>query len=258
MRKILLILTVLIVNAVAFSYELKGVNRVEERKICFENDEKLKKFTGLKYINKKHNIKICYPYLVLKGKPDLEVIRKIRYLNSYIEDYTKKLAIGGIKELNESVKDLSEIFKLEYFLDYKVGLINSDIFSMYFDETIFLGGAHHIYNFEYITIDLNKRKRLSFYDVFKKEKESLLRKILLKLDKDNEVIWKNDRKYFLKDRAPLNFYLTENYIIFTFQPYEYAPFVAGYREIKVEPQILMELMNKNSVVYKYYFKNMDR
>ncbi len=240
----LLTILFLLFISVAYSSEL------EIKKVCLKQIKDIEKFTNEKVLNKKFDISICYPKIKNNGK----------WVNGYLHSLAKELSKDNIKYLNSSYKDLLQLSKeerefipylngLSFYLDYKIGLSSKNIFSGYFEAYTYAGGAHGGYNYVYLTLDLKNKKELKFYDIFKKNKEKSLRKLIIVLYPRADIYPKRD---FLNDKSPLNFYLYKNGVVFTLEPYEYGPYASGFREFKIPYKYVKPYIKENSPVFEFF------
>jgi len=216
-----------------FSVSFAMGGEVQLKEVCITSIDEVEKFVGEKVESRNFDIKICYPQIV---GGDIENSDKI---NDYIFSFVRQISKRSIRILNETYRDMLEMskregktpsYQLAFHLNYKVGTVSDNFFSGYFERYLYLGGAHGDFEYFFANLDLVKKTNLTYYDMFEKEKEEELRRLILEFNPD---VYVDSKEEFIKDKQPLNFYIAKDSIVFTLKPYEYGPYAAGFRELAV-------------------------
>lgn len=119
----------------------------------------------------------------------------------------------------------------------------------------YTGGAHGMFNTQYINIDGNKKAIIHLNDLVPLENQTQLGDILWDTYKNSELgpysdDWIDQEKF----RIPDNFYFNGDKIVFVYDVYELGPFAAGNVELTVERYEVNKLLNPD---YQYNLKYDD-
>ncbi len=185
--------------------------------------------------------KIEYPQLLT-----LENKKNLNKLNKYYTDEALLLQKqikteyynNALEEYLFSIKNNYPVRQHEIMSDYKITYNENNIFSLYFDEYQYLGGAHGTTIRNSDTWDLNNINKIYLNDLFKKPidyQKYIINEVnqQIKYEMKNTEIFmyfsdfrKNVTTKFDKD----NFYLVPQGIKFYYQLYDIAPYVFGIPE----------------------------
>ncbi|MEG1562990.1 MAG: RsiV family protein [Bacteroides sp.] len=126
------------------------------------------------------------------------------------------------------------------------------VYHIYYDE--YTGGAHGIYNTNFLNIDLQSMRPLHLNDLFVEDYEPLLTDLIWnQLMATNKVTTHEaleDLGYgSTGEIAPVeNFYLDEEGITFYYNVYDITPYAMGPVEVKIPFEMMEHLLASNPVI----------
>ncbi|NLY43554.1 MAG: DUF4163 domain-containing protein [Clostridiaceae bacterium] len=154
----------------------------------------------------------------------------------------KEEYIPSIKEFYNDVL-LKEPEMLAYHLPYEVTqkfditYDRNDILSIVNMLTWWTGGAHPNSTQSSVTYDLKNGKELALTDIFDKPQDEIKAMVIEAFTKDiderPEYYFEDAKDTVAKEIENAGFYLEEDGIAFYFNPYDIAPYVAGYPTVKL-------------------------
>ena len=128
---------------------------------------------------------------------------------------------------------------------------NPKVLVYYINSNSYTGGAHGIYNIDYLNFDPESGHLITLNDVFKEGYKSQLNEMLLaKFMKDQGVatLEQLQEKAYLQDTDMYpseNFRLGKDSITFFYNVYEIAPYSSGTTEITLSYDELKEILKEN-------------
>lgn len=132
---------------------------------------------------------------------------------------------------DECEEEERERFPFENYLTYDITRNTGGIFSITFDSSVYLGGAHPYGDKESHTYDTETGKELTLSDILGYKKQE---------DTDKYVIEKFNEKFSeyelwdLEEEAPdVSFCINDDYLIMYFQQYQIGPYAMGFPEVVV-------------------------
>ncbi|QKG78810.1 DUF3298 and DUF4163 domain-containing protein [Tenuifilum thalassicum] len=161
------------------------------------------------------NIKSRYPYL-----KDALVNSAMGYDTSFVE-YAKQFGSQSTWFIN---------------IDYKVIYRTSRLLSIRYHQNSYLGGAHNMYEYHYLIIDLKKSNKLALSDLItdKNRFTTIAQKVfteqILNDTNDNTDYWLAPNNTFI---LPKEFGLTAKGILFHYNVYEIASYSRGDIELLI-------------------------
>jgi len=210
-------------------------------------------------------------------KDGIRIISKtIRYKDEYTEVDVKIPVIEGMKnsglmdQLNQAFEKKALDFKREtektvkevveesikqgwpirtgsVYIEYEARINDNQTMSISVTYYHFTGGAHGNYYKETVNFDLLNEKELLLPDLFTGSdtyKQVLTDEILKQMNEDTEYLFPEAIRDF-KASDDLNFYLTDEGLVFYFNPYEIAPYARGIVEYLIPYGSLTDVLNKD-------------
>lgn len=221
-------------------------------------------------------VKIEYP-----TKGDSTLIQKINYritefvLGEKYCDLSPTHAVStyieqGAKEYYDEVEEtykadvasadspeaVGSWYNYTYGIDSKVNYYKGNLLVIQNNSDFYTGGAHGMYFFTFMNLDLENDTQLGLKDVFKGSYEEELTKQLWKnlatQQKVNSIDELKEMGYgLIGELKPIeNFSLNETGITFVYNPYEIAPYAMGITEIFISFQEINHLLNKENSIIK--------
>lgn len=147
----------------------------------------------------------------------------------------------SVKETGLSPEEFSYAGIAEYSIDSAVSAVtyfDKNYFSFYQEEYIYEGGAHGLpYRTGYV-FDLQTGERLELKDIVANREEQL-KEIITEyaeeyINRNPEIFWQ-DAVEIVREAAGYesSFYLTEDGIVFYYEPYMISSYAAGFQEITI-------------------------
>lgn len=166
-------------------------------------------------------------------------------------DVNKKL-----KELSQ-VKDVPNDIQLDYtyLSDFSVEFFKKNLLVLeIIGYKYYFGAAHGMPSKDYPHIDLNSGKFYSLKDLFKKDSNyvKVLSDIIekeIKNNKEYSYVWPDSYKGIKEDQP---FYVDEDALYIYFNPYEIAPYAAGFPTFKIPYSEIMNIIDVNGDFWKSY------
>ena len=113
----------------------------------------------------------------------------------------------------------------------------------------YTGGAHGNYYKETVNLDLVNEKELLLKELFAESdiyKQVLTDAIIKQMNKDRDNLFPETLTDF-KATDDLKFYLTDEAIVFYFNPYEIAPYASGIVEFSIPYDSLKDDLNEDFI-----------
>lgn len=181
-------------------------------------------------------LRIAYPQLSSLEDPFVQDDINDHYRQeeeSFYNYASGNLLDDALVNYNESVKKGFPFRVYDAVMLYTVTMNENCIFSTYFDQYQFTGGAHGSTIRYSDNWQLQTGRRIRLKDLFKRTENprSLLLKQILQLAeenmRENPVYFENYKELIVKYFNPDSFYLTPTGIAIYFQQYEIAPYSTG-------------------------------
>ncbi len=113
---------------------------------------------------------------------------------------------------------------------------------------LYSGGAHGLHSYDYLIIDVENEKKLSFSDIFEKSKVSNIhKKVIDALKKDNDLRVNLFSDTFEDVGLSENFYFDKENFYFVYAPYEIGTYSLGSPQIKVPISELKPFLKTNFI-----------
>jgi len=201
---------------------------------------------AIKYKDEYTEVNIKIP--VIEGMENSELMAQLN------QEFEKK-ALDFKKESERITKEVAEESKEQgwplrtgsVYIEYEAQINDNRTMSISVIYYQYTGGAHGNSNKETVNLDLVNEKELSLRDLFdgsEDYKEILTKEILKQMNNDKDNLFPETLKDF-KASDDLKFYLTDEGIVFYFNPYEVAPYASGIVEYKISYDSLRDVLNKN-------------
>jgi len=166
---------------------------------------------------------------------------------SMLIDLTQNYRKEGI-ELKKEYKDMSYMLNYELIKLSKIVCNKNDILIIELETYVYSGGAHGLGNKSYLHFNMKTGNAFDLKTVFIKDFESELNNTLLA--RCNEK--KDDEDFMIFEEASPqaneNFYFDDKNFYFVYNPYEVAPYSAGYIIIDIPLETIGKWINKNGPV----------
>ncbi len=225
------------------------------------------------------NSKLTYPTndTILYNK----VLKKM-----YGDRYDKKYEKLSAKDINEYFNQGKEYFSGEeahevsnqdsllainlnpshiFIYDYENKLIYEDdeLVSMHYCYYSYQGGAHGLEHHSYLVYDKKKQDIITEEDLFNDLDRGDFDQLFLKVFE--EQLKKDFEDYNIEDiqnwasaesiKPNGNFYLTEDSIIYHFNPYEVGPYAIGTPKLKIPYSMVKDFLKEDSPIKRILEKN---
>ena len=172
-----------------------------------------------------------------------EIIEESSMASIRFNRYNKNLATNlQIKAENELYKEAVELYRYnkqnnypiiayEVYRTYEITLNTSEIISLYFDEYIFLGGAHGNTIRTSQTWNMMIARMIELYELFRNPYfiQNIFKQIIIQINTEKDIYFEEACCLVIETFNPKSFYLTPNYIAIYFQQYDIAPYASGIR-----------------------------
>jgi len=269
MKKKSLLLLLIVISHLFFSSCSK--QQMEMKEYSYSNIFHLTPDTTLGglSINIEAEIPVKYHNKEILGNIQQQIIAKM-----FGESYTK-LPIDSV--IPVYVGKLFDDYKnsygndLERYKNLKGPMLNNDIqveaVSMFLDEKIlsysyeqyaFMGGAHggsnrYFYNFDLSNGHILKESDL-FIDNYKQPLTELIKQCIVEDNAEIESVADLDELDFWEDaiKPNGNFYISDEGIVYVFNPYEIAPYSTGQTEVTLPYDRLKVLLKPNNLIAYLY------
>lgn len=208
---------------------------------------------GIKIYTKTVKYKDEYTDVSLKI-PVIEGMKNLELMDRLNEELEKK-ALDLKKETEKAIKEVIEESKKQgwplrtgsVYTEYEALINDNGTMSISVIYYEYSGGAHGYTFKETLNLDLMNEKELLLKELFDGSadyQKVLTDEILEEMYKEKENLFPETLQDF-KASDNLNFYLTDEGIVFYFNPYEIAPYVRGIAEYKVPYESLKNVLNKD-------------
>lgn len=199
------------------------INRTRKKNI-YHNKTLLLKYT------------INYPQLFFnKYQPFLKDLN--RYYEAKAVEYehtlTTKFLKMAVEEYDNSIANNFPVRSFEAFVDYTVTLNQNCLFSLYFDQYEYTGGAHGSTIRYSDSWNLQTEKRIILGDLFPYHNNyqdyiiTMIQEEIAKQIQQESVYFDNYTELVIQNFNENSFYLTPEGIIIYFQQYDIAPYSSG-------------------------------
>ncbi|HHY91623.1 MAG TPA: DUF4163 domain-containing protein, partial [Clostridiales bacterium] len=207
---------------------------------------------GIKVYTKAIQYKDAYMEVNLKI-PVIEGMKNVELMNRLNQELEKK-ALDFKKETENITKEVVEESKRQgwplrtgsAYTEYKAWINDNQTMSISVTYYQYTGGAHGITYKEAVNVDLVNGKELSLKELFagSEDYQQVITYELLKQMNNEEYLFPEAVRDF-KASDDLKFYLTDEGIVFYFDPYEIAPYVRGIVEYQIPYDSLKDVLNKD-------------
>jgi len=185
--------------------------------------------------------------------PVIEGLKNTGLMDQLNQEFEQK-ALEFKRETEKTVKEVVEEAKKEgypirtgsVYTEYEAKINDNKTMSISVTYYQFTGGAHGYNYMETINLDLVNEKVLSLKELFDGSDDYLqvlTDEILKEMEKEKDYLFPETLTDF-KATDDLKFYLTDDGIVFYFDPYEIAPYVRGIAEYKIPYDSLRDVLNK--------------
>ncbi|NLO90327.1 MAG: DUF4163 domain-containing protein [Clostridia bacterium] len=201
---------------------------------------------AIKYKDEYVDVNIKIP--VIEGMKNPEVMDR---LNQAFE----KEAMDFKKETEKITREVIEESKEQgwplrtgsVYIEYEARINDNKTMSISVTYYQYTGGAHGNSYKKTVNLDLVNEKELLLNEFFADSdafKKVLTDELLKQMTNDKDDLFAEALEDF-KASDDLKFYLTDEAIVFYFNPYEIAPYAKGIVEYKVPYDALKDILNKN-------------
>ncbi|VBB43404.1 conserved hypothetical protein [uncultured Paludibacter sp.] len=178
-------------------------------------------------------------------------VRKLyqSYLQDYTPDFQEAVKKTGGPKMNNEI----DIEGVSMFLDNK-------ILSYSYESFVYLGGAHGntnrmLYNFDLRNAYIIKESDLFISDYKETLTELIKEQIVEQSAEIESVADLNDFDFWADQIKPNeNFYISEDGLVYVFNPYEIAPYSMGQTEVTLPYEKLKPLLKPGNII-EYLYKN---
>ncbi len=152
--------------------------------------------------------------------------------------------------LEEKENEFAAVLSEEQAFSGRVLSFYKGVLTYEFEHYAYMGGAHGVNNRLFYNYDVNSGERLYENDIFRDGYEDSLTSLLQNtlIEQSEEFSGKEDFLdagfEFDSIRPNGNFALTEDAVIYVFNPYEIAPYVFGETEIVLDKSLLRSILKK--------------
>lgn len=178
------------------------------------------------------------------------------YVKDYITEYQKDLEsmYAEDKANQEPGTELGAWYSYTRNVKVEFPFYENNLLSYLISFDEYTGGAHGIYMYEYVNIDLEKRASILLEDLFVGDYTEELTKLLWEQLMDDEEV--NSREELEErgygstgDLAPTrNFLLNKEGITFCYNVYEIAPYSMGAIRIKLPFEKISHLLGSSEII----------
>jgi hypothetical protein len=237
-----------------------------------QNNEVQVKYISLKKdifsedtINGQHKYLIDFKFPQIINYPDKDVMESINFelnkvffgdedinmsnnpeknFKNYISILTESYRIEALS-MADKLPEMSETLNYELIKKSEVIFNKNKILSFAFQTYSFTGGTHGISNIEYLHFDMNTGRLFGIDDLFDKTNKQELQKMVS--DVCEEMKKKKESQVFDDSQIESidNFYFDDKNFYFVYNPYEIAPYSAGYITIKISKSKIKPLLKKD-------------
>jgi len=221
----------------------------------YDKDKNFIEKDGIRIYTKTVRYKDEYTEVNLKI-PVIEGMENSELMAQLNQEFEKK-ALDFKRETERITKEVVEESKAQgwplrtgsVYIEYEAQVNDNRTMSISVIYYQYTGGAHGNYNKETVNLDLVNEKELSLRELFDGSddyKQVLTKEILKQMNNDKDNLFPETLKDF-KASDDLKFYLTDEGIVFYFDPYEVAPYASGIVEYKISYESLKDVLNENYV-----------
>ncbi|HHV72498.1 MAG TPA: DUF4163 domain-containing protein [Clostridia bacterium] len=218
-----------------------------------DKDQGFLEKNGIKIYTKTIKYKDAYAEVNLKI-PVIEGMKNSEVMNQLNQAFEKK-ALDFKKESERMIKEVFEESKEQgrppwtgsVYTEYEALINDNETMSISVTYYQYTGGAHGNYYKETVNLDLVNEKELLLKELFAESdiyKQVLTDAIIKQMNKDRDNLFPETLTDF-KATDDLKFCLTDEAIVFYFNPYEIAPYASGIVEYKVSYDSLKDVLNEN-------------
>lgn len=212
------------VETLQYAHRISDVYRVESIKNADETKTLL-------------NIKYSYP--VIENEEQNAAIESI---NEALKNYAETWAVDVRKDIEdhsllEGVEEsVSEPY--EYELAFDITADEEGLLSLVYRCVAYTGGAHPNSWMEGMTYSFETGEKMGLAEIFNMSEETVMFSIEkffgALIEEEPEEFYENAQELVPEAMKNVEYYVTEDRVIFFLNPYEIAPYAAGYVEIVVE------------------------
>lgn len=185
---------------------------------------------------------------VIEGIKNAEVMNQLNQrLEQKALDFKKETERMSREVVEESKKQGWPLRTGSVYTEYEARINENRTMSISVIYYQYTGGAHGMTNKETINLDLVNEKELLLKDLFAGSADylqALTDELVKQMNNDQESLFPSTLSTF-KASDDLKFYLTDESIVFYFDPYEIAPYAAGIVEYKISYDALKDVLKKD-------------
>jgi len=208
---------------------------------------------GIKIYSKTIRYKDDYTEVNMKI-PVIEGMDNTELMDRLNQEFEKK-ALDFKKETEKAVKEVIVESKKEgwplrtgsVYTEFEAQINDNKTMNIAVTYYQYTGGAHGYSYKETVNLDLENEKELSLKELFAGSDtylQVLTDEILKEMHKQKDDLFPETLENF-KASDDLKFYLTDDAIVFYFDPYEVGPYASGIVEFKVPYDSLRDVLNKD-------------
>jgi len=186
--------------------------------------------------------------------PVIEGMKNSAVMDQLNQAFEKK-ALDFKKETEKTTQEVIEEAKKHgwplrtgsVYTEYEARINDNQTMSISVTYYQYTGGAHGISFKETVNLDLVNEKELLLQELFAGSaayKQVLTDELLKQMTNEKDDLFAEAVRDF-KATDDLKFYLTDEAIVFYFNPYEIAPYARGIVEYEVPYDSLQDVLNKN-------------
>ncbi len=195
--------------------------------------------------NMKYNDEIVLTYKIEYPQfSSMYYIKSLNAINKYyfnkaveIQRYYKKaLYKSAVEQYIYSKQNDFPIRVYEGLVQYQVTYNMACIISLYFDNYMYLGGAHGNTVRTSETWNLQTNSRIKLNELFECQldyKTYILNQVIKEIKKDPSIYFEDYEKLTIETLNVENFYCIPKGIVIYFQQYDIAPYSSGIREFLI-------------------------
>jgi len=201
---------------------------------------------AVKYKDEYTEVNLKIP--VIEGMKDSEIMDQLNQeFEKKIMDFKNETENITKEGVEDSKKNGWPLRTGSAYTEYEARINDNKTMSILVKYYNYTGGAHGNNYTETVNLDLVNEKRLLLKELFVDSdayKQILTDEILKLMNNEKDNLFPEALKDF-KASDDMNFYLTDEAIVFYFNPYEIAPYARGVVEYKILYDSLRDVLNDN-------------
>ncbi|QAT42950.1 DUF3298 and DUF4163 domain-containing protein [Aminipila luticellarii] len=205
---------------------------IDVKKLVIQNEMKYNGEVVVTY-------KIEYPQFSSRYyQKSLKAMNKYYYNKAmdFQKFYRKELYKPAVEQYIYSKKNNFPIRVYEGLATYRVTYNMACIASLFYDNYIYLGGAHGSTIRTSETWNVQKARRMELYEMYECEldfKTYLLEQVKSEILKDPSIYFEDYDELIIENFNSQNYYCTSKGVILYYQQYDIAPYSSGIREFLI-------------------------